>query len=92
MQCYFELKRQVNKTAVALGFFDGLHRGHLSVIEPAAQQSKNGLTSVCLTFGKSPKAVISGMDTPMLMTHGDKIKALEKLGVDKTFFIDFQSV
>ena len=72
MQCYFELKRQVNNTAVALGFFDGLHRGHLSVIEPAAQQSKNGLTSVCLTFGKSPKAVISGMD--------------------KTFFIDFNSV
>ncbi len=92
MQCYFELKQQVNNTAVALGFFDGLHRGHLSVIEPAAQQSKNGLTSVCLTFGKSPKAVISGMDTPMLMTHGDKIKALEGLGIDKTFFIDFQSV
>ena len=92
MQCYFELKRQVNKTAVALGFFDGLHRGHRSVIEPAAEQGKNGLTPVCLTFEKSPKAVISGMDTPMLMTHGDKIKALEKLGIDKTFFIDFNSV
>ena len=92
MQCCFKLTEQVNNTAVALGFFDGLHRGHRSVIVPAAEQSKNGLTSVCLTFDKSPKSVITGIDVPMLMTHGDKIRTLESLGVDKTFFIDFKSV
>ena len=92
MQCCFKLTEQGNNTAVALGFFDGLHRGHRSVIVPAAEQSKNGLTSVCLTFDKSPKSVITGIDVPMLMTHGDKIRTLESLGVDKTFFIDFKSV
>ena len=92
MQCYFELTKQWNNTAVALGFFDGLHRGHRSVLEPAAEQIKNGLIPVCLTFDKSPKAVITGLSVPMLMTHGDKIKALEKLGIKKTYFIDFKSI
>ena len=92
MQCYFELTKQLNNTAVALGFFDGLHRGHRSVITPTAKQSENGLIPVCLTFDKSPKTVISGLDVPMLMTHGDKIKTLEKLGIEKTFFIDFKSI
>ena len=92
MQCYFELTKQLNNTAVALGFFDGLHRGHRSVLEPAAEQIKNGLIPVCLTFDKSPKAVITGLSVPMLMTHGDKIKALEKLGIKKTYFIDFKSI
>ena len=92
MQCYFELTKQLNNTAVALGFFDGLHRGHRSVITPTAEQIENGMVPVCLTFDKSPKTVITGLDVPMLMTHGDKIKTLEKLGIKKTYFIDFKSI
>lgn len=92
MQCYFTPEKQQVNTAVALGFFDGLHYGHRSVILPAVHQIHSGLMPVCLTFDKSPKSVITGIDMPMLMTHGDKIKVLEQLGVEKTFFIDFKSV
>ncbi len=92
MQCYRELSTQKVNTAVALGFFDGLHRGHISVIQPAAEERKNGLTPVCLTFNQSPKSVISGTEIPLLMTREDKVGALESLGIEKTFFIDFESV
>lgn len=92
MQCYFELTAQKVNTAVALGFFDGLHYGHRSVITPAAAERKNGLTPVCLTFNQSPKSVISGVSNPLLMTQADKVKALDSLGIEKTFFIDFESV
>lgn len=92
MRCYTELTEQKVNTAVALGFFDGLHRGHRSVLLPAAGEKQNGLTPVCLTFEQSPKSVISGIDAPLLMTGGDKVKALEKLGIEMAFFLDFKTV
>lgn len=92
MQCYYELTEQKVNTAVALGFFDGLHKGHRSVLLPAAAEKENGLSPVCLTFDQSPKSVVSGIKTPLLMTRSDKIKALDSLGMDKAFFIDFKSV
>lgn len=92
MKCFYEVVNQTEESAVALGFFDGLHHGHRSVIIPAAQQSEFGLTPVCLTFDKSPKSVITKIDAPLLMTRADKIKTLDSLGIKKTFFIDFGTV
>ena len=48
------------KTAVALGFFDGVHLGHQAVIKSACSQI--GLKTVVYTFAKSPKACLSGVD------------------------------
>lgn len=92
MRCYYDLFSENSRTAVALGFFDGVHKGHRSVIELAADQRHNGLLPVCLTFSQSPKSIISGRDIPAVMTAGDKVKALESLGVEHTFFADFKSI
>ena len=64
MQCYYDLFTEERQTAVALGFFDGVHKGHRSVIELAVDQKHNGLLPVCLTFSESPKSVISGVKAP----------------------------
>lgn len=92
MQCYYELFGEERPSAVALGFFDGVHKGHRSVIELAVDQSHNGLLPVCLTFSESPKSVISGCEIPVIMTPEDKLRALESIGVAKAVFADFRKL
>lgn len=89
MKTFNSLQNEQKNTAVALGFFDGLHRGHRRVISSAVQ---SGLTPVCLTFSQSPKSVISGRETPSLMTLDDKLAALDKLGVEHVYLTDFRAV
>ena len=60
MQNFFEILPEKSGTAIALGYFDGLHKGHRNVISLAAAEKENGLTPVCFTFSKSPKSVLYG--------------------------------
>lgn len=92
MQNFFELLPEKSNTAIALGFFDGLHKGHRNVISLAAAEKKNGLTPVCFTFSKSPKSILNGTSTNALMTNDDKIKTLEKLGIERTYQADFKKI
>lgn len=39
-----------DRTAAALGLFDGVHLGHRAVLQAAAEQQKNGLTPAAFTF------------------------------------------
>lgn len=92
MQAFFTIEPQQQNTAVALGFFDGVHRGHRRVLGLAAAQKENGLLPVCLTFSESPKSVIAGTQTPALMTHEDKLRALEQIGIERVCFADFRAL
>lgn len=92
MQNFFEILPEKAGTAIALGYFDGLHKGHRNVISLAAAEKKNGLTPVCFTFSKSPKSVLNGTQSNALMTNEDKIKTLERLGVERTYQADFEKI
>lgn len=92
MQNFFEILPEKSGTAIALGYFDGLHKGHRNVISLAAAEKKNGLTPVCFTFSKSPKSVLYGTQSNALMTNEDKIKTLERLGIERTYQADFEKI
>lgn len=62
------------KNAVALGTFDGLHKGHLAVLNLPDCYNK-----IALTFEKPPKADIKG-EAVCLMTFNQKKKRLEAMG------------
>ena len=71
------------ETAVALGFFDGVHTGHRAVISQTVKYAKdNGLKAVVWTFDDSPKSVFSGLDIPVITTAAEKQKLFEEMGVD----------
>ena len=53
MQNFTVSEHEKLNTAVALGFFDGLHKGHRRVILSAVEQKKNGLLPVCFTLLKA---------------------------------------
>ena len=92
MQNFFEILPEKSGTAIALGYFDGLHKGHRNVISLAAAEKENGLTPVCFTFSKSPKSVLNGTQSNALMTSEDKIKTLERLGIERTYQADFEKI
>lgn len=61
-------------TAVTLGKFDGVHRGHQKLISHICEKEQQGLESVVVTIWPDPKA-------KALLTKGEKKELLRKLGV-----------
>lgn len=92
MQNFLEILPEQQNTAIALGFFDGLHKGHRKVISLAVNEKQNGLIPVCFTFLQSPKSVIFGTPANAVMTVEDKLKTLETLGIEHTYRADFKQI
>ncbi|WP_280768934.1 bifunctional riboflavin kinase/FAD synthetase [Salipaludibacillus daqingensis] len=78
-------------TAVALGFFDGVHRGHQKVIEVAKTEAKDrGLKSAVMTFFPHPKEVLRNEEEIQYLSPlPEKIKLMEGLGIDYLFIVTF---
>ena len=83
---------------LAIGVFDGVHLGHLSVIEPAVSSAKdNAGVSAALTFDPHPSRLFKGeAGTDLIMSLKIKTARLHGLGVDivitKTFDQNFASI
>ncbi len=70
-----------NKLALALGTFDGLHRGHLNVLNEAKSFASTGFVPAMLMFDMHPQAILKGIAPPLLITSEDKEKKAEELGI-----------
>lgn len=74
------------KSAVALGFFDGLHLGHIEVIKQALLRSD--LLSVIFTF--NDKTMLPKFKArENIITYDLKLELLAKVGADHIFAPDF---
>jgi riboflavin kinase / FMN adenylyltransferase len=71
--------------AVALGTFDGVHRGHRAVIETARA---TGLRSTVLTFDPHPRLVL-GYDVQLLATFERRLELIGEAGPDETLVVEF---
>lgn len=70
------------KSAVAIGKFDGIHLGHKKLISNILEHKKNGLLAVVFTFEPSPEAFFSGKAAKELMTGEEKRAAFDRMGID----------
>lgn len=78
-------------SAVALGFFDGLHLGHIEVIKHTLL--RDGLCPVVFTFnGKTLLPKFKEHSGHYIITHEQKIAIFEKIGVEYIFAPDFNDV
>ena len=73
------------RRAVALGTFDGVHRGHRRVIEAAEAAH---LRSAVVTFDPHPRAVLGG-PVELLTTLERRLELLEAAGVEDVLVVRF---
>ncbi|MCC6222327.1 MAG: riboflavin biosynthesis protein RibF [Thermoleophilia bacterium] len=71
--------------AVAIGTFDGVHRGHRAVIEAARA---SGLRSAVVTFHPHPREVL-GDEVSLLSTFERRLELIEALGPDDVLVVEF---
>ncbi|MCM1182139.1 MAG: bifunctional riboflavin kinase/FAD synthetase [Roseburia sp.] len=68
--------------AVAIGKFDGIHRGHRRLLEQLRRQQEKGLAAVVFTFVPSPASFFSGEPEVELTTLAEKRRLFAEAGVD----------
>jgi riboflavin kinase / FMN adenylyltransferase len=69
---------------VTIGVFDGIHRGHQSIIADAVRMAaKRGVPSVLITFVPHPSEVVRpGSHPPVLTSIVRRAELVEELGID----------
>jgi riboflavin kinase/FMN adenylyltransferase len=79
------------RPVLALGNFDGLHRGHRKILDRVQRvASERSATSVVMTFDPHPPRVVRPDKAPaLLMTKAQKIDALAAAGVQGTAIVRF---
>ena len=73
------------RRAVAVGTFDGVHRGHLHVIDAARNA---GLRTTVLTFDPHPRLVLGGR-VELLATLERRLELLAEAGVEDVLVLEF---
>ena len=74
----------MDKTAVILGFFDGLHRGHMSLVNKAVSLKSRGLCAAAFIFDRHP-AQVFGREIRLIMDANQKKDALIAAGIDEVY-------
>ena len=93
MQRWFDLS-QVNlgakSSVVAIGVFDGVHRGHQDLISRAKDIATSKSTPlIAVTFDPHPRSVV-GSNPPLALASLDfRLTLLERCGVDATLVLPF---
>jgi riboflavin kinase / FMN adenylyltransferase len=80
-----------HQPVLALGNFDGLHRGHIKIIERVRRvASERGLMAVVMTFDPHPPRIVRpDKAPPLLMTKQQKIDALQRAGIHGIAIVRF---
>jgi riboflavin kinase / FMN adenylyltransferase len=76
---------------LALGNFDGLHRGHLKIIERVRRgAAEHGGIPMAMTFDPHPPRVVRpDKAPPLLMTKEQKLEALDRAGIRAVAVVRF---
>lgn len=91
MDTFYEIKPGLlDKSALALGFFDGVHPGHQVVICRAVEEAQRlGAKSGIVTFKEHPRALTLGKSPPLLTTLEQRLDLFAALGVESALVLSF---
>jgi riboflavin kinase/FMN adenylyltransferase len=78
-------------SAVTIGFFDGVHRGHQEVFRRTVEVARaSGLSAVAVTFDRHPREIYAPGTEPLLLTTLDrKASLIGQLGLDTLVVLEF---
>lgn len=91
-KCLADIKK-IGETVVALGNFDGVHKGHQEVIKRTVKSAKAaGLKSAVFTFSNHPRNVIAGEQIIKdILSWEDKVSIIRSFGIDYLISVPFDS-
>ncbi len=80
---------ECRRGALAIGNFDGVHRGHAALVAELRKQADNlGAPAVVLTFDPHPLQLLRPAQVmPALTTPGDRAALLQRLGADHVLVV-----
>jgi riboflavin kinase / FMN adenylyltransferase len=80
-----------HQPVLALGNFDGMHRGHLKIIERVRRGAEErGATAIAMTFDPHPSKIVRpDKSPPLLMTNRQKLDALSRAGMHGVAIVRF---
>lgn len=86
-----DLPDALKGAAVAIGAFDGVHRGHQAVIAGAREAADRlGVPLAVVSFDPHPRRWFQAVAAPFrLMTPDQMARALDSLGVDRLYLLPF---
>ena len=78
-------------TAVTIGFFDGVHRGHQAILRRTVEIGRGrGIAPVAVTFDRHPREILTpGSEPPLLTTPERKAELIAALGLDALVVLEF---
>src|SRR5690625_948884 len=85
-------KNGLPPTASAIGFFDGIHRGHQQVIKTATQYAQeHNMISAVMTFHPHPSVVLKNRkhDVQYITPLEEKKKIMKQLMVQRMYILTF---
>jgi riboflavin kinase/FMN adenylyltransferase len=75
---------------LAIGFFDGMHRGHMEIVRQALRLRKPGWRAGVLTFANHPASFLRpGTEPPLIATPEERLDLIAGAGFDECFFVRF---
>jgi riboflavin kinase / FMN adenylyltransferase len=79
------------RAVITIGAYDGVHRGHLAVIDQVRRRAAEvGGLSAVVTFDRHPATVVRPESAPRLLTTAErKLELLEATGVDACVIVTF---
>jgi riboflavin kinase/FMN adenylyltransferase len=79
----------VTQTVIAIGNFDGVHRGHQAILR-AAVDAAAGRPVIAVTFWPHPLSILRPGQAPALLTElSDRIQLLKRAGADEVRVVEF---
>lgn len=82
---------KVEKTVIALGFFDGVHRGHGALLRKAAERAGElNAAPAVFTFDRSPKEFVTGKPVLLINSNDDRRDIIRRVyDIQRVIFAPF---
>ncbi len=78
-------------TVIALGFFDGVHRGHGALLRRTVERAAAlGARPAVFTFDRPPKEVVTGKPVPLINSAEDRVDLIRRIfGIEQVILAPF---